>query len=323
MSDNIIVSVIIPMLNEEKYIENCINSLINQTFPKCQMEWLLIDGDSNDNTVAICRKYEKDNPIRILRNPDKKTTYALNLGIKESIGKYIVRMDAHALYDNNYIEKCVYYLENTDADNVGGIAITEAKGFVGTAIAKMLSSTFGVGGSAFRVSNESGYVDTVPFGAFRREVFERIGLFNNDLPRSEDNDINARIRESGGKIWLSNEIRFTYYCRDNVRDILSMGLKNGNALFHTLRVNKEAMSLRHFVPFLFFLSILILPVLSLLCPVFKYIIITEWALYLLLDFYFSFIKNGKYGVVLLWLFPLFHFVYGLGSFIGLLGIKSY
>ena len=202
MSDNIIVSVIIPMLNEEKYIENCINSLINQTFPKFQMEWLLIDGDSNDNTVAICRKYEKDNPIRILRNPDKKTTYALNLGIKESIGKYIVRMDAHALYDNNYIEKCVYYLENTDADNVGGIAITEAKGFVGTAIAKMLSSTFGVGGSAFRVSNESGYVDTVPFGAFRREVFERIGLFNNDLPRSEDNDINARIRESGGKIWL-------------------------------------------------------------------------------------------------------------------------
>lgn len=323
MSDNIIVSVIIPMLNEEKYIENCINSLINQTFPKCQMEWLLIDGDSNDNTVAICRKYEKDNPIRILRNPDKKTTYALNLGIKESIGKYIVRMDAHALYDNNYIEKCVYYLENTDADNVGGIAITEAKGFVGTAIAKMLSSTFGVGGSAFRVSNESGYVDTVPFGAFRREVFERIGLFNNDLPRSEDNDINARIRESGGKIWLSNEIRFTYYCRDNVRDILSMGLKNGNALFHTLRVNKEAMSLRHFVPFLFFLSILILPVLSLLCPVFKYIFITEWALYQLLDFYFSFIKNGKYGVVLLWLFPLFHFVYGLGSFIGLLGIKSY
>ena len=323
MSDNIIVSVIIPMLNEEKYIENCINSLINQTFPKCQMEWLLIDGDSNDNTVAICRKYEKDNPIRILRNPDKKTTYALNLGIKESIGKYIVRMDAHALYDNHYIEKCVYYLENTDADNVGGIAITEAKGFVGTAIAKMLSSTFGVGGSAFRVSNESGYVDTVPFGAFRREVFERIGLFNNDLPRSEDNDINARIRESGGKIWLSNEIRFTYYCRDNVRDILSMGLKNGNALFHTLRVNKEAMSLRHFVPFLFFLSILILPVLSLLCPVFKYIFITEWALYLLLDFYFSFIKNGKYGVVLLWLFPLFHFVYGLGSFIGLLGIKSY
>lgn len=323
MSDNIIVSVIIPMLNEEKYIENCINSLINQTFPKFQMEWLLIDGDSNDNTVAICRKYEKDNPIRILRNPDKKTTYALNLGIKESIGKYIVRMDAHALYDNNYIEKCVYYLENTDADNVGGIAITEAKGFVGTAIAKMLSSTFGVGGSAFRVSNESGYVDTVPFGAFRREVFERIGLFNNDLPRSEDNDINARIRESGGKIWLSNEIRFTYYCRDNVRDILSMGLKNGNALFHTLRVNKEAMSLRHFVPFLFFLSILILPILSLLCPVFKYIFITEWALYLLLDFYFSFIKNGKYGVVLLWLFPLFHFVYGLGSFIGLLGIKSY
>lgn len=323
MSDNIIVSVIIPMLNEEKYIENCINSLTNQTFPKCQMEWLLIDGDSDDNTVAICRKYEKDNPIRILRNPDKKTTYALNLGIKESIGKYIVRMDAHALYDKNYIEKCVYYLENTDADNVGGIAITEAKGFVGTAIAKMLSSTFGVGGSEFRVSNESGYVDTVPFGAFRREVFERIGLFNNDLPRSEDNDINARIRESGGKIWLSNEIRFTYYCRDNVRDILSMGLKNGNALFHTLKVNKEAMSLRHFVPFLFFLSILILPVLSLLCPVFKYIFITEWALYLLLDFYFSFIKNGKYGVVLLWLFPLFHFVYGLGSFIGLLGKVLY
>lgn len=323
MNNKIIVSVIIPMLNEEKYIEDCINSLICQTFSKHKMEWLLIDGDSEDNTVDICRKYENDYPIRILQNHDRKTTYALNLGIKESIGKYIIRMDAHALYDENYIEKCVYFLENTDADNVGGIAITEAKGFVGTAIAKMLSSTFGVGGSSFRVSNESGYVDTVPFGAFKREVFEKIGLFNHNLPRSEDNDINARIRESGGKIWLSNEIRFKYYCRDNVRDILSMGLKNGNALFHTLRINKSAMRLRHYIPFLFFFSVFLLPILTILCSAIKYFVISEWALYLILDFYFSFIKNGKYGIVMIWLFPLFHCIYGLGSFIGLFGKKMY
>ena len=114
----------------------------------------------------------------------------------------------------------MYYLNTTDADNVGGVAETKANGFVGGAIAKMLSSKFGVGGSDFRVGEGNKYVDTVPFGAFRREVFEKVGLFNEKLLRSEDNDINSRIRKAGGKIWLAEDIKFNYYCRDTVPKVL-------------------------------------------------------------------------------------------------------
>ena len=115
---------------------------------------------------------------------------------------------------------------NTDADNVGGVAETSASTFIGKAISQMLSTKFGVGGSDFRIGDGNKYVDTVPFGAFRKEVFDKVGLFNTELLRSEDNDMNARIRNSGGKIWLADDIRFKYYCRDTIRGILKMELQN-------------------------------------------------------------------------------------------------
>lgn len=320
--NNIEVTVVVPVLNEERYIKGCLESLINQTYPREKMEWLFIDGGSTDKTVEICEFYKKKGPLKILHNSKKKTTYALNLGIESAQGKYVIRMDAHAEYDTDYIEKCVYWLEKTGADNVGGVAVTRSIGYIGEAIATMLSSRFGVGNSSFRVEDKSGFVDTVPFGAFNKKIFEQVGLFNHDLPRSEDNDMNARIRACGGRIWLSNEIKFTYYCRDSIGSVLKMGLKNGNALFQTLKINPKAMQIRHYIPFLFFLSILVLPIGTCFVPDIKFLLVLELGLYFLLDFYFSFKKkNRKYGFVTLWLYPMFHFVYGFGSFLGLIGIN--
>ena len=144
------------------------------------MEWIFVDGKSSDNTVPIIENYIKTNsyPIILLHNENKKTPYALNMAIPQAKGKYIIRLDAHSYFYPDYIEKCVYYLDTTDADNVGGVAETEASGFVGQAIAKMLSTKFGVGGSDFRTGDGNRYVDTVPFGAFRKEVFEKLGYFN-------------------------------------------------------------------------------------------------------------------------------------------------
>lgn len=325
MSD-VIVSVILPLYNEEKYIKKCIESLVNQTYPTENMEWILVDGNSNDKTVKIIKSYIDVGtyPIILLNNEKKKTPYALNMAIEQARGKYIIRLDAHSYFYPDYIEKCVYYLDNTDADNVGGIAETEASGFRGQAIAQMLSTKFGVGGSDFRIGEGNRYVDTVPFGAFRREVFEKVGLFNTKLLRSEDNDMNSRIRQSGGKIWLSEDIRFKYYCRDTVKGILKMGLQNGNALFFTLRENPKAMSLRHFIPFAFLLSLIILPLLIFASTVFAYLFFAEISLYFLLDIFYSFFKGkGKYGIINLWLYPLFHIVYGTGSLLGMIGIKFY
>ena len=326
MSEEIIVSVVMPTYNEEKYIENCILTLLQQDYPKEQMEWLFVDGESKDKTVEILQRYQAQYPtlITVLNNPQRLAPHALNIGIRASKGRYIVRLDAHADYATDYISKCVYWLEHTDADNVGGVAETKGNGFVGEANAEILSSKFGVGGSKFRTENESGYVDTVPFGAFRREIFDKVGYFNPEFPRSEDNDLNGRIRKSGGKIYLSNDIRFTYYCRDTLGGLLQQGLLNGNALFLTIRKNPAAMSVRHYVPFCFVLSLLLLPILSAFFPPVWWVLCGELAAYFALDVYFC-LRGGKlkYFFYKLFVFPLFHIVYGIGSCIGMFGIKLY
>ena len=319
-----LVSVILPVYNEEKYIKTCIESLINQTYPKEMMEWIIVDGCSTDSTVGIINEYKSQYPITLLSNKKKITPVSLNMAISVAKGEYIIRFDAHSTFPPDYIEKCVECLEKTGADNVGGWIETKADGFIGKAIAKILSSRFGVGGSSFRTQKQSGFVDTVPFGAFKRIVFDNLGLFNEELLRSEDNDINARIIENGGKVYLSEDIHSVYYCRDSVLGLLKQGIQNGNALFRTMKVNTKAMSLRHFIPFFFFLSLLVLPVASLFFPFIWNLLLFELCLYLLIDLYFSFIKKErKLGLVTIWLYPLFHFTYGMGSFFGLLGIKVY
>ncbi len=317
----IIVSVIIPVYNEEKHIEGVIKSLINQTYPCENMEWIFVDGYSSDKTQEIIESYQNEYPIRLIINKIRKTPSSLNLGIRTSRGKYIIRMDAHALFPTDYISNCINVLEFTGADNVGGYIETKAEGVVGRTIAYVLSTQFGVGGSLFRLGNKEGYVDTVPFGAFRREIFDKIGLFNEDLPRSEDNDINARITESGGKVYLSKCIHSIYYCRDSVMGILKQGILNGNALFKTLWINPSAMSIRHYIPFLFLLSLIILPLGSESFIWLKWIFVIELICYVTLDVVYSFKADAiELRITAIWLYPLFHMSYGIGSLLGLFGI---
>jgi glycosyltransferase involved in cell wall biosynthesis len=289
MTEKIIVSVVMPVYNEEKYIEKCIDSLLMQDYPTEKTEWIFVDGCSTDKTVQLIEAYQDRYPelIKILSNPHKIVPYAMNIGIAASSGKYIVRLDAHADYATDYISKCIYYLENTDAENVGGVAETKANGFMGKAIAKMLSSKFGVGNSQFRTNGESGYVDTVPFGAFKREVFSKYGGYDERLVRNQDNEMNFRIRKNGGKIYLSSDIRLSYYCRDSVKGISAMARKNGMWNVITMKLCPGSMGLRHFVPLMFVLSVLGLGILSFIHPFFRITLCVEAALYLLMDILFS------------------------------------
>lgn len=316
------VSVVMPLYNEEKYIANCIESLLLQDFPKEDMEWIFVDGMSKDATKEILMNYKEKYPelIHICDNLKKIVPCAMNIGIAQAQGKYIIRLDAHADYASDYISKCVYCLENTDADNVGGVAETKSRGFVGETIAMMLSSKFGVGNSQFRTNGKSGYVDTVPFGAFRREVFEKWGDYDERLIRNQDNEMNYRIRKNGGKIYMAEDIHLSYYCRDSIRGIVKMALQNGKWNVITMKLCPGSMGVRHFIPLAFLLSQIILPLFAVFVSGFFWkIFLLEEVLYLVCDLLFS-IKAAKkigYFLLLILLFPIFHISYGMGSLIGI------
>ena len=322
MNNDIIVSVVMPVFNEEKYIDKCIESLLKQDYSKSNMEWIFVDGCSTDKTISILNSYVERYPelIRVYNNPQKIVPYAMNIGISVSRGKYIVRLDAHAEYASDYISKCVYYLENTDADNVGGVAQTKANGFMGKAIAKMLSSKFGVGNSQFRTNGKSGYVDTVPFGAFKREVFKKYGGYDERLVRNQDNEMNFRIRKNGGKIYLSDEIHLSYYCRDSIKGIAQMARKNGMWNVITMKLCPGSMGLRHFIPLTFVLSVVLLAILGILHPIFWLGLSIELFLYLIMDIFFSVkqASNVKEAFALVLIFPVFHISYGMGSVKGII-----
>lgn len=325
------VSVVMPVYMEEKYIADCIDSLLQQDYPLGSLEYIFVDGCSTDKTAEIISSYAQRLPgkIILLKNPHKTVPYAMNIGIEHASGEYIVRLDAHAQYDSDYISKCVQYLESTGAANVGGTAQTKSHGYMGAAIAAMLSSRFGVGNSEFRTGGSSGYVDTVPFGAFRREVFELIGGYDERLTRNQDNEMNWRIRKNGGRIYLADDIRFSYYCRDTVKGIAKMALQNGRWNVITMKLCPGSMGIRHFIPLLFTGSLIGVPAAacawklisgsSLLWRFFA----AEIAAYALSDLIFS-IKDApaKYLPAVAMLFPVFHISYGLGSVRGLLSLGN-
>ena len=315
------VSVIVPIYNEERFIDKCICSLLEQDYAKKDMELIFVDGGSSDKSLEILNSYKKkyQDLIFVFVNKNKTVPYAMNIGINNSKGDYIIRIDAHAEYAKDYISKCVYYLKNTDAENVGGILETKANGRIGSAIAKMLSSKFGVGNSGFRIGSKDGYTDTVPFGAFKKEVFNKYGKYDERLTRNQDNEMNYRIRKNGGKIYLSNNIKASYYCRDSVIGICDMGRKNGKWNIITMKLCPGSMGIRHFVPLCFVLSILIFTFFGFYCKSFRYILFFELLIYFLLDCFFS-VKTGANYIeryLLLFLYPLFHINYGIGSLFGI------
>ena len=210
MNKEIRTSVIIPCRNEEKFIGKCLDSIISQDYPREDLEVLVIDGISEDKTRKIIKDFSlKYSFIKLLDNPNKFTPFALNIGVKAARGEIIIRMDAHAGYEKDYISKCVKHLEEHSADNIGGVIKTLPKEntLVAKSIANCLSSFFGAGGSYFRLGTEKPkWVDTVFGGCYKRKVFEKVGLFNEKLLRSQDIEFNKRLKRAGGRVLLVPEI---------------------------------------------------------------------------------------------------------------------
>ena len=324
------ISVILPVRNEEKYIEACVASIFAQDYPVELMEVLFVDGRSEDRTVALLHELQKAHPqIVVLDNPNRTVPYAMNIGIRESRGEVIVRLDAHAEYPEDYVRLSVETLLTQDCDNAGGVFETRGRGFMGEAIAEMLRTPLGVGNATYRLTKEDGYVDTVPFGCYKRALFERIGGFDERMTRNQDNELNFRIRKSGGKIYLNHNIRVLYYCRDTIRGIMKMGFMNGKWNVITMTLVPGSMGVRHFVPLAFVLSTILLVLLTLLTRsmLFGGLLALEWGAYLLLDFFYAYTiakeKGWQFFPVEVILYPAFHFAYGFGSLRGITALPAF
>src|SRR5438445_620191 len=200
------VSFVMPVRNEEEHIRASLQSLVEQSYPTSECEIIVVDGRSSDRTREIIGEIREGNPqVRCLDNPAGIVPTAMNIGIRAARGEVIIRADGHNVYPRDYAANCVKCLLKTGADNVGGPWVTVAadESFSARLVASVLSSPFGVGNSKFRTSREEGFVDTVPFGAFRREIFDRVGMYNEKLVRNQDNERNARIRKEGGKNYMN------------------------------------------------------------------------------------------------------------------------
>lgn len=317
------LSVICPIYNEEKYIAGCIESILRQDYPKDDLEVIFADGMSSDRTREIVTEYAAKYPfIKLIDNPQRIVPTGLNAAIAASKGDTVIRLDAHAEYPTNYFSELTRQLEELNADNVGGVCITvpvndSAKA---KAIAAVLGSRFGMGNSDFRVgASKVKQVDTVPFGCWPREIFNRLGMFDEELTRNQDDEFNGRITKSGGKIFLLPHVQIKYYARDKINKAGSMFFQYG--LFKPL-VNRKLGSpatLRQFVPPALVLWLFIGALISILWHPFVWVYLGVTVLYLLLALFFSIKSSQSPKQILLQTttYAVVHLSYGFGYIVGL------
>lgn len=320
------VAIIIPTLNEEKFIGACLDSVIKQSFPIKEMDIMVIDGGSRDRTKEIVENYSLKYPnIRFIHNPKKIQSVAFNIGVQHSSAPWIIRLDAHALYHLEYIGKCIHYLES-DAriGNVGGIWDIQPQNdsLQATANSIVNKVKFGIGGASFRVGAEAGEVDTVPFGAFPRRVIEEVGGMREDLPRGEDNEINARIKQAGYNIYLDPTIVSTYFARPTIWSSVNQMYNNGLSIGWLMHIDRTAISLRHLVPMGFVLSLVLSAIISIVFPSLWWMFVGIMVVYMLAAFVASWAASRTFGFRYFFILPLIffgiHLAYGWGTIVGIL-----
>lgn len=321
------VSIIIPCRNEKEFMPLCLNSLLDNNYPQDKMEILVIDGMSKDGTREIVKEYvKKYSFIHLVDNPKFITPSALNIGVKKSRNNIIIRIDAHAVYKTDYISKSVTYLEKYNADNIGGIwiIVPRKNTIIGRGIARSLSSFFGTGNAYYKIGSE-GFktVDTVPFGCYRKEIFSKIGFFNENLERSQDMEFNTRLKKNGGKIYLFPEIVGYYYARSTLKDFFIHNFKDGVWAVYPLKFTKIFFRPRHYIPLAFVALLILFLSLSFFNKNFFYFFFALIFIYLIFLIYFSIRisfsdKDATFLISLPIAFMVRHFSYGLGSIVGII-----
>ena len=319
------VSIVLPCRNEQGYIQGCMQSALQQVPPEGGFEIVVADGMSTDGTREYLQQMAKQHPqIRILDNPGRIVSTGLNAAIRAARGEIIVRMDAHTLYAPDYVRQCLAVMDETGADNVGGPMQTTAETFIERAIRAMFHSSIAVGGARSHQLDYEGFVDTVIYGCWKKSVFERVGYFDEELVRNQDDEHNLRLTRSGGKIYQSTRIRSWYHVRGSLRALFRQYMQYGYWKALVIRKHQAPASIRHLVPGTFVGCLCLLAALGLFWPPALLGAFGLAVLYVVAAIAISVVTAARAGWALLPVLPVvvwcFHFGYGYGFLRGLLDL---
>lgn len=318
------VSIVMPCRNEAGHIEDCLHSVLALEQPAGGMEVIIADGMSDDGTGEILAQIAlRDSHIRIIENHGKIVSTGLNAAIRAARGEIIIRMDAHTEYASDYIRQCIQVLRETGADNVGGAARTRAHTYLQKAIAVAYHSPFSVGGARFHDELYEGYLDTIPYGCWRKETLLRLGLFDEELVRNQDDELNLRLIRSGGKIWQSPDIKSWYYPRSSLLALFKQYMQYGYWKVRVIQKHRLPASIRHLVPGGFIATLFILGTLTPIFNLARWMFAIVMGLYLCANLAASLITcirrtQLKYLPVMPVVFAAYHFGYGWGFLRGVI-----
>jgi len=314
------VSIIIPCKNEEKYISKCLDSIINANWSNLEKEIIICDGKSTDKTLDIINKYAKKYKfIKVFTNEKEIAPTGMNIGIKNSTGDFITRIDAHAQIEKDFI---INSLKIFDKDEKivcsGGIIQSIYDSRISKLISLAMSSSFGVGSAYFRTGLKDSYVDTLAFGTYKKEIFDIVGLFDEELVRNQDDELNFRIIKKGYKIFLSRSIKSKYYVRSSFKKLFKQYYQYGYWKVYVNKKHKTFTNYRQLVPFLFVIFLFSL-IITFFYEKYIYFYLGILLLYFLLAVIFSIKKTKNIFEILgvIFSFLILHISYGLGYLQGI------
>ena len=262
------VAVIVPVRNERLFIEDCVRALLGQRDLPPRYEVVVVDGMSDDGTREMLARLAAEEPrLRILDNLRRIVSTAMNTGIRATQSDVVIRVDGHARVAPDFVRRNLELLrEHPEAWSVGGPIVHRGENAVARGIAIAMTSRFGVGGPTFRREDYEGYTEGAQFPTFRREVFGKVGLFDEDLVRNQDDELNFRITEAGGKIWVSPRVRYEYYVRGSLKDLFRQYQQYAYWKVEVMRKHRKVVKLRHLVPAIFVAGAPVCAVLAAFAP---------------------------------------------------------
>ncbi len=320
------VSIVIPCLNEKDYIFRCLQSILNQSYPADLITTYICDGGSNDGTIDMINQFSNLNDtlgnFKMLHNVNKTTPYALNIGIKASTADIVIILGAHSELDKDFV---INNVTSFDIDNIimctGGVLQNVFENKLSQIIGAAMSSSFGVGNAHFRTGNKNGFVDTVAFGAYKKEIFDKIGLFDEELIRNQDDEFNYRLTKAGYKIYLNHSIKCDYFVRSSFQKLFKQYFQYGYWKVFVNKKHQAITTIRQLIPLFFVLYVIVL-ILSILVKITLFKVLSIFGIiYLLLAMLFA-LKNNQVTFLnrflIMYTFFILHLSYGLGYLKGII-----